>query len=209
MNRIKAKRILIVNPFGIGDVLFTTPMVRGLREAYPDATLGYLCNRRVEELVRTNVHLDLIFIFEKDEYRTLWRRSKKECLRMFFRFLKEIRSQRFDVLMDLSLGWHYSFLGWLLGIPTRIGFNYRRRGRFLTKSKILQGFEEKHVVQYYGELLGLLGVPPATPPYLEFHPPEKDRLWARDVLSVHGIPEESVLIGMSSGGGASWGKESS
>ena len=135
MNRIKAKRILIVNPFGIGDVLFTTPMVRGLREAYPDATLGYLCNRRVDELVRTNVHLDLIFIFEKDEYRTLWRRSKKECLRMFFRFLKEIRSQRFDVLMDLSLGWHYSFLGWLLGIPTRIGFNYRRRGRFLTKSK--------------------------------------------------------------------------
>ena len=201
-------KFLIVNPFGIGDVLFTTPMIRALRKAFPDATLGYVCNRRVEELVRANSRVDLIFIFEKDEYRALWQRSKKECLRMAFRFLKEIRNQRFDVLIDLSLGWHYSFLGWLLRIPERIGFNYRRRGRFLTKGKILYGFEEKHVVQYNLELLELLGVASPKSPHLELHPLEKDRLWARDFLNVHGVPEETALIGMAPGGGASWGKES-
>lgn len=209
MNRENVKRILMVNPFGIGDVLFTTPMIRSLRAAFPQATLGYVCNRRVEELVRGNPHLDLIFIFEKDEYRDLWKRSKKECLRRFIRLLKEIRHQRFGVLIDLSLGWQYSFLGWLLGIPVRVGFNYRRRGRFLTKSKILEGFEEKHVVSYYLELLGFLEVAPVRPPHLEFYTPEKDRMWARDFLSVHEIPEETVLIGISPGGGASWGKEAS
>ena len=61
------RRIVLVNPFGIGDVLFTTPIVRSLRAAFPDAVLGYVCNRRVEELLCANPQLNRGFVFEKDE----------------------------------------------------------------------------------------------------------------------------------------------
>ncbi|MBI3319037.1 MAG: glycosyltransferase family 9 protein, partial [Candidatus Omnitrophica bacterium] len=47
-------RILIVNPFGIGDVLFSTPLVRAIRRAFPPAHVAYLCNRRTEEILRRN-----------------------------------------------------------------------------------------------------------------------------------------------------------
>ena len=30
------EKFLIINPFGIGDVLFTTPVIRALKERYPD-----------------------------------------------------------------------------------------------------------------------------------------------------------------------------
>ena len=38
------KKILIINPYGIGDVLFTTPVISNLRRAYPQATIAYLAN---------------------------------------------------------------------------------------------------------------------------------------------------------------------
>ena len=200
---------MVVNPFGIGDVLFTTPLLRTLRKVFPDATLGYLCNRRVEDLLRANAHLDLIFVFEKDEYRKLWKQSKREFFRNLLGFFKEIRGHKFDALIDLSLNWHTSFWGFLLGIPTRIGFNYRRRGRFLTHSKELKGFEDKHVVAYYLELLELLGIMQDASSRMEFHPFEKDRLWAANFLGANGRMEGDIVIGMAPGGGASWGKESS
>ncbi len=44
-------RILIANLFGIGDVLFSLPLVRALKASAPDPFIGYLCNARTEELV--------------------------------------------------------------------------------------------------------------------------------------------------------------
>ena len=55
-------RILIVNPFGIGDVLFSTPLVRAVRPAFPKAHLAYLCNRRTQEILAGNQHIDELFI---------------------------------------------------------------------------------------------------------------------------------------------------
>ena len=31
------KSFLVINPYGIGDVLFTTPLIRNLKNNYPDA----------------------------------------------------------------------------------------------------------------------------------------------------------------------------
>jgi len=206
---MNTRRILIANPFGVGDVLFTTPVVRALREHFPDVTLGYLCNRRTEEMMRANSCLDAVFVFEKDEYRKLWRRSKGKCLQQFFALLKEIRRHRFDTLVDFSLNWHYGFWGTLLGIRRRIGFNFRGRGRFLTRRQDLSGFEEKHVVEYHLELLKLLeiAVPPA--PQMEFPIIEEDRRWARVFLDSHKIPGEKTLLAMAPGGGTTWGRSAS
>ena len=66
-NQSAPERILIVNPFGIGDVLFTTPLVKAVRHAFPESQLDYLCNRRTEAILRKNPHLSELFVYEKDE----------------------------------------------------------------------------------------------------------------------------------------------
>ncbi|MFH1857715.1 MAG: glycosyltransferase family 9 protein, partial [Candidatus Omnitrophota bacterium] len=206
---MSGERVLIANPFGIGDVLFTMPLLRSLREALPDATLGYLCNRRVEELMRVNPCVDAVFVFEKDEYRVLWKQNKREWLRNFLKLLKEIRRRRFDTLIDFSLNWHYSFLAMLLGIRRRVGFNYRRRGKFLTDSKTVKGFDDRHMVLYYLELLEVLGIHRSESPRLEYVIPDEDRRWAKEFFDANGIPQDGIVIGMTPGGGASWGRYSS
>ena len=140
------RRILIVNPFGIGDVLFSTPVVRAIRRAFPHAYLAYLCNRRTEEILRRNEHLNELFIYEKDEVVALWKQRKWSAITAVASLLRAIRRRRFDLAIDLSLGERYSFFLGLLGVPRRIGFDFRRRGRFLTHRFVMDGYRDRHVV---------------------------------------------------------------
>lgn len=205
---MKNIKILIINPFGIGDVIFSTPLVQALRESYPDSFIGYVCNRRAQEVLGSNPNLSRIYIYEKDEYRAAWAESKTKCLKRILAFLKSIRKERFDIVIDLSLSYQYSLISKLIGIRRRVGFNYRHRGRFLTKKIDIDGFQEKHVIEYYRDILGLLGIDPkgfSRSP--QVHLTDQDAAWADDFLKDNGVKEGDLLIGVIPGCGASWGAD--
>lgn len=200
------KKILVLNPFGIGDVLFTTPLLAALKRHLPDLRIGYLCNKRTQELVRSNPNVERVFVFEKDEYRELWKESKIGCVRKFLRFLNEIRDERFNAVFDLSLNSQFGFFLWLIGIPKRIGYNYKNRGRFLTDRIKLESYADKHMVEYYKSLAGYLGAKPDDDG-LEVFLSNEDENWAAQFLRKNGIDEKSLIVGIVPGGGASWGKD--
>ncbi|MBI4342354.1 MAG: glycosyltransferase family 9 protein [Candidatus Omnitrophica bacterium] len=201
---VRPERILIVNPFGIGDVLFTTPLVRAVRQAFPQAYLGFLCNRRTEQILRHNPHLDELFVYERDELVRLWRLSTRWWMGALGGLLGRIRRSRFVLVIDLSLGERYSFLLMALGIPRRVGFNYRRRGRFLTESMPIEGYHGVHVVEYYRQLLHFLGIRTGDAS-LQLALDEEDRQWAEAWLRAHGGDQGRLLVGMVPAGGVSWG----
>ena len=198
------QRILIVNPFGIGDVLFTTPLIRALRAAFPNSYVAYLCNRRTEGILQHNPHLDAIFVYERDEIVALWRRAKWQGLRHVGQLLGRARQKRFDLVIDLSLGERYSFLLTVLGVRRRIGFNYRNRGRFLTEALAIDGYHEDHVVEYYRRFLHFLGIR-LRDGRLEVRLSEEDRVWAQAWAQARRQGGAKVLVGMVPAGGVSWG----
>ena len=198
-------RILIAHPFGIGDVLFSLPLVYAIREADPKGYLGYLCNRRTEELVAAWPSCDQHFVFEKDEFRSAWRESKRTAIQSLLKVIRPLREQRFDVLLDLSLGWHYGFIAGLIGIKTRIGFDYKGRGRFLTHRVPIQGFHTQPVAGYYLQLLSPLGVPRPSCPRSSFELPLSVEDQLETFLRQNRIPPGEPLIGIVPGGGTSWG----
>ena len=198
------RRILIVNPFGIGDVLFTTPLIRAMREAFPNSRLAYLCNRRTEPILRQNPHLNELFIYEKDELVRLWRQSWWRGARAYLGFLAGIRRARFDLMIDLSLGERYAFFLALLGIPRRVGFDYRSRGRFLTARLPIEGYHDVHVVEYYRTLLQFLGITLAEAS-LELPVSMEDERWAERWLRSQRLRPGQPLVGLVPAGGVSWG----
>lgn len=197
-------RILIINPFGIGDVLFTTPLIANLKEAAPDCYIGYVCNARTKDILLNNPKVNKIFVYEKDQFRKLWKASRLLGIRKFFRLLKSIKMGKFDVAFDLSLGQEYGFLLWLMGIKKRIGYNYKNRGIFLTDKISVSGYEDKHIAEYYLALLKFLGIEP-RPRDMEFPLGNKELEWADEYMKEHEISEGDILIGVVPGGGASWG----
>jgi len=199
---IQARRILIINPFGIGDVLFSTPLVRAVRQAFPKAYLAYLCNRRTQEMLRRNPHLDELFIYEKDELVAQWARSTWSGLKALSSLLFQLRRRRFELAIDLSLGERYGFVLALLRVPRRIGFDFRSRGRFLTHRFPMAGYQGQHVVEYYANLLEMIGI------WLH----DRNLELASDLDDQHVVEarmapyrEDYPLIGLVPAGGISWG----
>lgn len=199
------RRVLIVNPYGIGDVLFTLPLLQALRAAQPAMTLGYLCNRRTELLVRAFPGVTIVRVFEKDAFRALWRQSKRRWLSAVRALAGALRADRWDVALDLSLNWQFGAALAAVGIPRRIGFDFRRRGRFLTDRRPLDGFHDRPAADYYLDLLKPLGIAPPTHPTVTLPVTADAARGAEAWLTQAGVSFASPIIGVVPGGGASWG----
>ncbi len=200
------EKYLIVNPFGIGDVLFTTPVIKALKEKYPDCVIGYWCNERVKNLLKNDPNISKVFALSRGDIKRI---SKNSPLKSFFTMiglLKEIRKEKFDVVLDFSLDSRYSLLLKIAGIRKRIGFNYKNRGRFLTDRIDLKGYSEKHVVEYYSDLLKFIGIEHKICP-LDLMVTEENTAKARDKLAEFGVLPSGLVLGIAMGGGASWGKD--
>jgi lipopolysaccharide heptosyltransferase II len=200
------KRFLLINPFGIGDVLFTTPVMRALKENYPDSSLGYWCNERVAPLLEGNPRISKIFGVSRGDLKNTARQSKVRTVSRLLRLVGDIRRERFDVAFDFSLDHRYGLLCKMLGIPQRIGFDYKGRGRFLTHKIPLRGYSGKHVIEYYLDLLRIIHITPSRPD-MELFVQAQARLRSHDMLGAAILPRRRPLVGIAAGAGASWGRD--
>jgi len=153
------KKILIINIFGIGDVLFTTPLIRNLKLQYPDLSIGYVCNRRTVSVLKRLPQIDRAFVYERDAFYAVYQKSKVAFLKKLAAFIQEIKGEKYDVVIDLSMNTFTGFFAWQAGIKARTGFDYKNRGFFLNKKIALQGYEGKHVIEYYLDFLKYLNMP--------------------------------------------------
>ena len=198
--------ILIVNPFGIGDVLFTTPLIHAIKDKFPLDRLGYLCNKRTAPLLENNPFINEVFIYERDDFQLALSVSWFKWFNEFSSFIKRIKVCKFDLAIDLSLTTHLGFFVVLAGIRERVGYNYKNRGVFLTRSIKLSGYEGKHIVEYYNGLLKLIGIELKYQD-LELYLKDEDTQYAENIFSEQRVDKSAPVITIAPGGGASWGIE--
>ena len=199
------KKILIINPYGIGDVLFTTPVIGNLRLAFPNASISYVANRRTADFLKFNPEIARVFVYERDDFAAAYRRNPVEFIQKSLSLFRSIRQEGFQIVFDYSLNSTFGFLAQVCGIPRRVGFDFRRRGGFLTDPVALSGYEERHVIEYYLDLLRQVGIP-ITVKAMRLDVPLNDIEWAKGWLKRHHLPSGKQLIALLPGGGASWGK---
>ncbi len=207
MKTSSVKKILVVNIFGIGDVLFSTPLLRDIKETFPRVQLTYLANRRGAEVLSQNPCVNRILIYERDEFYEVFKRSKISYVQKILELAQTIRNEHCDLAFDLSLNSGMNFLLWFSGIRDIVGYNYKKRGFFLTKSLPLSGFETQHVVDYYldlGKVIGCQG----KARRLEMPVAIEDMNWVEGFLRDHQLKKKDRVIAFFPGGGASWGKDS-
>jgi lipopolysaccharide heptosyltransferase II len=200
------KKILIVNPFGIGDLLFSTPLIKNLKNYYPNSRITVLTAKRSVPVLKNNPSVSEIIGFNRGDFKELKQKSKLKAYRKMFAVLGKIIFSKFDLYIDLSLEHRYSLVPALFGVKTRIGYNYKKRGRFLTEKVDMGGFVGRHVVEYHLSLLRFLGFKPRFR-NLELFVTDKEKRWAKDFLKKKGLRDKQTLIVLAPGGGKSWGQK--
>ncbi len=200
------KRILVVNPFGIGDVLFTSPVIWALKKKYPDSFIAYLCNSQAAPLLQHNPAINELLFYSRGDFKKIKKQSYARYVGALGKAFTHLRSLKFDIAVDLSLTGHYVFAMWLAGIRQRWGFDYKKRGWLLTNKIILNGFKDKHVVDYYRDLLSQIGVN-IFQKRLELYLGQDDIAWADNFLKPYSQSNAELLIGIAPFGGSSWGQD--
>ena len=199
----KISKILVINPYGIGDVLFTTPLIRTLKKAYPQAEISALLGSRTKEVLAWNPDIKKIYVFNKGCFDS---GSKLREIPRLIKLIITLKKIKFDLVLDLSNAPEYGFIcKFVFKIPHRIGFNYKNRGRFLTQGINLEGFNDKHIIEYYLDLARIIGLEPQKGK-TKFYIDADDQDWAKDFLSSHKIKNRfEPVIAVIPGGGSSWG----
>jgi len=200
------RRVLIVHPYGIGDLLFVTPVMRALRLIPTVETLDLLLGSRTREVVEHNPHVNDIFVVDKDRiHRQTWR----ENFRDQWELGRKLRAKHYDLILDYSLRREHAFWGrFFLGIPKCAGFAYKKRATFHNiRFPLPEAFWKRHVVDFYCDLAEAAGIR-VEDRFLEYYFPKPfSLLEAEATVKLKLLPERFLAV--APGGGDSWGKDAS
>ena len=148
--------ILLVRLRLIGDVVFTTPIVRALRRHIPGARLTYLVEPAAAPVLQNNPHLDALIVAP--------RRHGLARVMDDVAMARDLRRRQFDVAIDLHGGPRSSWLTWASGAPRRIG--YAMPGRAWMYTDRIQrppDLGSSHSVENQWALLRALRIDPPNP----------------------------------------------
>lgn len=139
--------VLVIRFSSLGDVVLTTPVYRSLKEAWPDCRITVLVKSEYAGILEGNPHIDRILTLSRE--RGLW-----ACVR-------ECRTQKFDVLLDL----HANLRSWVVRFfgGARKKIVYKKDAwarRMLVWKKKVSPVLERHTIERYLDALRELGIAP-------------------------------------------------
>ncbi len=145
-------RILITRTDRLGDVLLSTPVIKALRQKFPQSYICMLVSPYTKDALEGNPDLDEVIIFDKDAKNKGWLAALK--------FAWLLRKKKFDLAVVLHPTIRLHLLTFLAGIPKRLGYD-RKFGFLLTdRIKHTKQYGQKHESEYALDLIRYLGIQP-------------------------------------------------
>jgi len=178
------RRILIIKPSSLGDVVHALPTLAALRERYPQAHIAWLVKREWAGLVERAEGLDAVWPVEPGAMGWL-------------SAVPRLRAPGFDLAIDLQGLLRSGAMAWLAGCPTRIGFANAREGSPLFYThRVSVPTAEMHAVDRYLLVAAACGAPAQGAPQFRLRPFPADRQEVRILLSRHGVSPHEPWIGV-------------
>ena len=118
-------KVLLIRLRLIGDVVFTTPIPRALKRAFPGAHITYLVEQPAAPVVAGNPNIDDVIVVGRP--RGLRRIAADLTL------ARRLRRAHFDLVIDMHGGPRSSWLTWATGARQRIGYDIQGRRWMYTR----------------------------------------------------------------------------
>ena len=184
------RRILIVRTDRIGDVLLSTPVIKALRQKFPQAYISMMVSPYARDIVEGNPCLDEVIVYDKE--------GKHRGLFGSLKFASRLKKKKFDLAIILHPTNRVHLLTFLAGIPERLGYN-RKLGFLLTRSiEHAKQKGQKHEAEYNLELLGNLGITGNARDL--FMPVRNDsEKWAENLFNKEGIRDTDKILAINPG----------
>jgi len=112
------RKILLIQLGDIGDVVWTTPSIRAVKESIPEASVSLLVKDGFGSLLAADPIISRIFEVRSYPGGLLSRAAVQ------WAFLKAIRTEHYDLAVDLRLGDRGAWMSFLSGAPLRVTMHH-------------------------------------------------------------------------------------
>jgi len=93
------RKILVVRLSSIGDIILTTPLLRSLKSAYPEARITFLVKKQYADLLSSSPYIDQLISFDQ-----------KKGFGELQRIKKRLQTEEFDLYLDVHKNWRSRYL---------------------------------------------------------------------------------------------------
>jgi len=209
-------RILLIKPSALGDVVHTLPVLVKLRARYPRARIDWLITPENAEVVRYHPALSNVLLFARRDFSKRGRRWR--AFVSFFDLLKQIRSAKYELIIDMHGQVRSAFFALISGARVRIGFDRPvKRGLTVSAEHDLKNIPshgwrgaregswiaythripiptlDVHAIDRYLWVAPLLGLDD-NPPDLTIHLSPQATNKVNRLLAEHGVPASKPLV---------------
>ena len=171
----------------VGDAVHVLPVINAIKRARPSSHITWVLQPGPAALVRGHRSVDDIVLFDRTKGVTAFRGV-----------IAELRSRRFDLLINLQVYFKAGIITALSGVPRRLGFD-RARARdanWLFTTERIAPHAVQHVQDQYFEFLAALHIDP-EPVEWDIGPWDHERAWQREFMSRFDRPVASIVVGTS------------
>ncbi len=178
----------------------TTPAVSALRKGFPNASISYVVEKPYRELVEGHPELDKVIVLER-----------KQGIRDFFRLIRSIRKEKYDIVLDFHSGPRSSLITLFSKAKLKIGYRIKYRN-FIYHIKLSRKPEARqfHSVESHFNFVRTLGVDVKSPPPLNLPHAKKDEAEnVKKFIEENGL-EDYKIVTIHVGAGnefRDWGKD--
>ena len=201
------ENILMLNLTRMGDLIQSTPLLKGVREQYPAARITLLVGRDFYEFSKRLPCVDRTLVLDLRQFND-GRKGKivnwVEIYKYFEQTLNPLRDEKFDLAFNLSHSKLSAFILSYLKIANIRGFRCNSRGERQTDHPWMQYFFTEPFNRDFNtfnlvDLFSRAGDLPDKPRSLEIRSAPEDTEKLRPLLQQYGIGDSEFLIGMQAG----------
>ena len=164
-----ARRILLIKPSALGDVVHALPVAATLGRRYPHGRLDWLVEEEAADIVRGHPAVSEVVVSGRRRWMAALRGARQigRTLGEIRRFVAELRDRRYDVVVDLQGLFKSALYVLATGAPVRVGFAEGREGSpWVLTHRVAAPPQPVHAVDRYLALAAAVG---AAEPVREFH----------------------------------------
>jgi lipopolysaccharide heptosyltransferase II len=185
LKRLQPKRIVLIKPSALGDIVHALPVLGALRRRFPQAHIAWVVQHAYESLLRGHPDLNEVLVFE--------RRGGPIA---FLCLLAELRERQFDLAIDLQGLLRTGTMTAATLAPVRLGLEGAREGagHFYTDLLPLPDRDTIHAVDRYWRVAESLDAG-HEPKQFHFPVDERAASWAKETLSALPRPWLAVAPG--------------
>ena len=174
-------KILLLKFRNIGDVLLTTPLVKNLKNSYPNALIDFSVNKGTESMITMNPNLNKVITYDRNEINSL---TTIKRLWREFQFIRSFKKENYDLVINLTDGDRGDIISWYSKAPIRVGYksnnSFFKKG--ITHEMPAQGL--RHTIELALDSLRLLNLPVTEKKVEIFWSEEDEKVVGEEITNI-------------------------